>query len=99
MLFRTFGNLDKIKIVLDAIETYYIRKFDTSNKEYGYNIDLGGHTSRKRSRLVDIYTKDGNYIETLSTRDICVKYNRGLSDVLHSIHNPTLFCRKYLLRL
>lgn len=36
---------DKIKEVLDNLEILYIRKYNSNNREFGYNLTIGGKTT------------------------------------------------------
>lgn len=43
VLFETYSNSkEKINIVLNALETYYIKKYSSRDKRYGYNLTSGG---------------------------------------------------------
>ena len=53
---------------LNELEKSYIAKYDSTNRDYGYNVDEGGRTGTVMKKPVDIYKIDGTFIETLESR-------------------------------
>lgn len=49
---------------LNELEIFYINKYNSTNKKYGYNIDLGGNSSVHARKQVDQYDKNSNFIST-----------------------------------
>lgn len=53
-------NENKLNVLLDTLEKFYIRKFNSSNRNYGYNLTLGGggaigykHTKEAKKKMSD----------------------------------------------
>ena len=91
---------------LDIIETYWINKFESYEKEKGYNILIEGNASGKRGienpnavlnkqQLIEIIDLL-KYHHELSIKDIAEKYNVSYS-VIFRISNGTAYYQENLL--
>lgn len=59
--------------IADEREKYYIQLYNSTNKNFGYNIDLGGHTEKVRSQETkDKISKSGLGMKNSRARNVCI---------------------------
>lgn len=85
----------KSKDELNNLEVFYIKKYDATNPEIGYNILQGGNLSALGIDKVKVfqYDLDGNFIEEFpSIKKASLKTNISESNIAHcSKNNKTAF--------
>lgn len=81
--------------LLNELEIMYIEKYNTLQPN-GYNITIGGgNVSNKLKKPVDIYSLNGEFIESLnSCTEASEKYNISVSDVSAICRGETLKSKK-----
>lgn len=76
------------KIELSEREKYWIKKYNSSNKKYGYNLTDGGTGGRTHSKKVWQYDLQGNFIKEWNTiTDASTQLNidhRSISKAMNS---------------
>ena len=73
-----------LKIILDEKEKFYINKFNSNDRNFGYNITPGGQSGeRGLKRNIKQYSLDGIFIETHKFISTIEK----IADTMHVIHD------------
>ena len=88
-------SLDRLTILLDAMETFLIRKFDSYNN--GYNSTLGGHSKRGYTFSEEFKEKCRNRKYSLETRKKMSNsaHNRVTSEVTRNKHRENALLRNF----
>lgn len=84
-------SLDRLTILLDAMETFLIRKFDSYNN--GYNSTLGGHSKRGYTFSEEFKEKCRNRKHSLATRrkmSISAKGRKASPDTILKLQKSLL---------
>ena len=92
---KSFNNL---KILLDVLEEYYIRKYNTTNKKLGYNVNIGGSKRGPEAKIVNVFDKSGNIIDSGTITELALKYNCSIANVFGNLKKNLLFKKKYILK-
>lgn len=62
VLFRTSSKcLKKMKVILDTLEKYYIKRYKSNNPEFGYNLTEGGEGSLGYKHTAEAKIKMSNF--------------------------------------
>ena len=90
--------IDKLHQRLDEAEIYWIKVYDATNKDNGYNSSLGGNSRGCTSKEADLCYQDGTVIKTFaSCKDIAKEFNSTESNVRGCLRGNQLFLKKYIL--
>lgn len=73
-------DLNTLQKLLNYWEIYYIDLFDSYNN--GYNMTRGGDASRKKTKSINVYDKNGHLLDTFSNiTDVVHKYKISKSSI------------------
>lgn len=83
---------------MDTLEEFYIRRYKSYNKKYGYNTNIGGSARGPKCRIINVYNKNGDLIDSGNYIELASKYNCSTANVLGNLRKGLLFKKKYILK-
>lgn len=91
-------SIQNLKVVLNSLERFFIKKYKSNNPNFGYNNTIGGDCAGPMGNIINIYDLQGNLLDSLYFREICSKYNLTAETVYNAIRNNHIARKQYYLR-